>query len=198
MDEIVKQAMVKWPNVPHCYGWLALDARGQWRMRDAAAQAQQLPGEAIRHSALLAFIARNYGCDERGYYYFQNGPQRVYVNLAVTPYILHTDGEGSLVDHIGDTWQRLDALWFSAEGQLIAQSGQKIGKLDDRDLNQCLDYFRLHDRALTEEDWATWLRDQTMPLRFCHGPHDLLVQYLTNASAAQLAEQFGYACTPSP
>lgn len=28
MDDIVKQAMVKWPNVPDCYGWLGLDARG--------------------------------------------------------------------------------------------------------------------------------------------------------------------------
>ncbi len=27
MDEIVRQAMAKWPSVPHCYGWLALDAR---------------------------------------------------------------------------------------------------------------------------------------------------------------------------
>ena len=27
MDDIVKQAMAKWPNVPHCYGWLALAAR---------------------------------------------------------------------------------------------------------------------------------------------------------------------------
>ena len=24
MDEIVKQAMAKWPNVPNCYGWLGL------------------------------------------------------------------------------------------------------------------------------------------------------------------------------
>ncbi|MEO6353290.1 MAG: DUF2946 family protein, partial [Burkholderiaceae bacterium] len=23
MDEIVKQAIAKWPDVPHCYGWLA-------------------------------------------------------------------------------------------------------------------------------------------------------------------------------
>ena len=30
MDDIVKQAMAKWPNVPHCYGWLGLDARGNW------------------------------------------------------------------------------------------------------------------------------------------------------------------------
>ncbi len=25
MDAIVEQAMRKWPNVPHCYGWLGLD-----------------------------------------------------------------------------------------------------------------------------------------------------------------------------
>jgi len=37
MDEIVKQALAKWPNVPHCTGWLLLDRRGQWRMRDDAA-----------------------------------------------------------------------------------------------------------------------------------------------------------------
>ncbi|MFM7971511.1 MAG: DUF2946 family protein, partial [Betaproteobacteria bacterium] len=25
MDDIVKAALKKWPNVPACYGWLALD-----------------------------------------------------------------------------------------------------------------------------------------------------------------------------
>ena len=39
MDDIVRQAMVKWPNVPHCHGWLGLDARGNWYLRDAQAQA---------------------------------------------------------------------------------------------------------------------------------------------------------------
>ena len=28
MDEIVKAALKKWPNVPHCWGWLALAHRG--------------------------------------------------------------------------------------------------------------------------------------------------------------------------
>ena len=40
MDDIVKQAMAKWPNVPHCYGWLGLDARGNWYMRDDPSQAR--------------------------------------------------------------------------------------------------------------------------------------------------------------
>ena len=38
MDDIVKAALVKWPNVPHCHGWLGLDARGQWFMRDDRCQ----------------------------------------------------------------------------------------------------------------------------------------------------------------
>ena len=41
MDEIVKAALKKWPNVPHCYGWLALDARGDWYMRDDRIQARR-------------------------------------------------------------------------------------------------------------------------------------------------------------
>jgi hypothetical protein len=88
MDEIVRQAMAKWPNVPHCYGWLALDRRGQWCMRDEAAQAAGAPGDPIRHAALIAFIARNYACDEGGRWYFQNGPQRVYVALAYAPFVV--------------------------------------------------------------------------------------------------------------
>jgi len=40
MDPMVVQAMQRWPNVPHRYGWLGLDARGNWYMRDDTAQAQ--------------------------------------------------------------------------------------------------------------------------------------------------------------
>ena len=38
MDAIVEAALRKWPNVPHCHGWLALDARGDWYMRDERVQ----------------------------------------------------------------------------------------------------------------------------------------------------------------
>ena len=34
MDDMVLAALKKWPNVPACRGWLGLDARGQWWMRD--------------------------------------------------------------------------------------------------------------------------------------------------------------------
>lgn len=87
MDEQVLRSLIKWPNVPHCFGWLALDRRGQWRMRDEFAQANQLAGSLIQHAALNEFISRNYACDSLGRYFFQNGPQRVFITLDATPWI---------------------------------------------------------------------------------------------------------------
>ena len=91
MDEIVKAALKKWPTVPHCYGWLALDARGQWFMRDDRIQRAgpfpRVKGSVIRHDKLLEFIHRNYECDAQGCWFFQNGPQRVYVELEAAPLV---------------------------------------------------------------------------------------------------------------
>ena len=88
MDEQVLRSLIKWPNVPHCFGWLALDRRGQWRMRDEFAQANQLAGNVIQHTTLNEFISRNYACDSLGRYFFQNGPQRVFITLDATPFIV--------------------------------------------------------------------------------------------------------------
>ncbi|MCB2036849.1 MAG: DUF2946 family protein, partial [Ottowia sp.] len=89
MDDMVLKAMAKWPNVPHCYGWLGLDARGNWWLRDAAAQAAGAfaggaagaKGSRLDHAGLIDFIGRNYGHDDASQWFFQNGPQRVYVEL---------------------------------------------------------------------------------------------------------------------
>lgn len=93
MDDIVKQAMARWPNVPYCYGWLGLDRRGQWRLRNEYAQQNGLSGDPIRLPALVAFIERNYLRDESGAWVFQNGPQRVFVALDYTPWIVRLHGE---------------------------------------------------------------------------------------------------------
>jgi hypothetical protein len=87
MDEQVLRSLIKWPNVPDCYGWLALDRRGQWRMRDEFAQQNGLPGQVIEHLALKECISRNYACDQMGRYFFQNGPQRVFITLNAAPWI---------------------------------------------------------------------------------------------------------------
>ena len=72
MDEEVLRSLIKWPNVPDCFGWLALDRRGQWRIVDEFAQQNQLPGQLIQHAALNEFIARNYASDQLGRFFFQN------------------------------------------------------------------------------------------------------------------------------
>ena len=105
MDDIVRQAMAKWPHVPHCHGWLGLDARGQWYMRDDRAQAAgpfpKSKGSLLRHEKLVEFIHRNYEHDEHGQWYFQNGPQRVYVELECAPYVWRLSPTGEVLSHTG-------------------------------------------------------------------------------------------------
>lgn len=109
MDEIVKAALAKWPNVPHCHGWLGLDARGQWYMRDDRTQAAgpfpRSKGSLLRHDKLVAFIHRNYLPDEHGQWFFQNGPQRVYVELECTPYVWRLQPDGTVLAHTGEPVQ---------------------------------------------------------------------------------------------
>jgi hypothetical protein len=109
MDDLVKQAMAKWPNVPDCYGWLGLDERGHWYLRDDAAQAAGAfqsgapgaKGSLLKHDKLIEFIHRNYAPDAQGAWYFQNGPQRVYVELAVTPLVWRLADDFQLMAQTG-------------------------------------------------------------------------------------------------
>jgi hypothetical protein len=109
MDDIVRQAMVKWPDVPDCYGWLGLDKRGQWWMRDDRVQAlgafqsgqPGAKGSLLQHEKLINFIQRNYEADATGCWYFQNGPQKVYVELEATPHIWRIENDFSMVDLSG-------------------------------------------------------------------------------------------------
>lgn len=123
MDEIVRQAMQKWPKVPACFGWLGLDARGNWYMRDEKAQhagtfasgAAGAKGSLLRHEKLIAFIERNYACDEQGRWYFQNGPQRVFVELEATPWICRMAEDFSVTSHTG--------ISLTPESALLDESG---------------------------------------------------------------------------
>jgi hypothetical protein len=157
MDDIVKQAMAKWPNVPHCYGWLALDARGAWRMRDEAAQHANAPGDKLTNMALVGFINRNYVADERGRWYFQNGPQRVYVNLEATPFIAHTDPAQGLVLHTGQALGEVEAVFLTDAGRIVLRAGAVIAQVDDRDVAQLLQAFQLDDGPASDEAVMAWL-----------------------------------------
>ena len=97
MDESVRLAIAKWPNVPSCCGWLRLSRRGEWRV----------PEGAIRHAGLRAFISRNYMAEPDGRWYFQNGPQQVFVSLDYTPTILHLASPDRLKTHTGRSVETL-------------------------------------------------------------------------------------------
>ena len=122
MDQSVLRSMAKWPDVPDVYGWLSLDRRGHWLLQ----------GERIGNRALREFISRNYQPDARGCWYFQNGPQRVFVRLAYAPLVAHFEGE-SMFDHCGRPFEPSQA-YLDDEGSVLMQGTHGVALLDDRDL----------------------------------------------------------------
>ena len=164
MDEAVLQSLVKWPAVPTCFGWLALDRRGAWRMRDDYAQTHRLPGDPIKNSALNAFISRNYASDTQGRYFFQNGPQRVFVDLDAAPWVVRMmptndldcpwemrtqcDGtlnpSGALLDEAGHIYIEGSLIETVFESNVLAQSTTKANYVATRRHSIAL----LHDHDL--------------------------------------------------
>ena len=124
MEDIVKAALLKWPNVPHCYHWLALDARGNWFMRDDRIQAAgpfpQVKGSRIEHVKLREFIERNYAVDATGQWFFQNGPQCVFVELEAAPWVwrLSSAAAPTLTSHTGLPAQ-VRSAWLDESGRLF-------------------------------------------------------------------------------
>ena len=145
MDEIVKAAMAKWPNVPDCVGWLGLDARGDWWMRDDRVQAQgpfsgegasqRSKGVRLQHDKLLAFIGRNYGHDEHGCWFFQNGPQRVFVELELAPWVWRLSAAGELVSHTGIPAENIGCCLDEA-GHLYVNTDLGLGVVHSQDMWQ--------------------------------------------------------------
>jgi len=167
MDNSVKLALAKWPNVPSCTGWLALDRRGNWRMRDEAAQHAGSPGTPIRHTALLGFINRNYGADATGRWYFQNGPQRVFVELAYTPWVvrLHLEqGKLQLRDQSDAEFLPVAGWLDNAGAVLFSDAAGRVALLHDHDLDLFSEHASLNDEVPADGplgllEWRTghWL-----------------------------------------
>jgi hypothetical protein len=177
MDEQVLRSLIKWPNVPHCFGWLALDRRGQWRMRDEYAQANKLPGNTIQHVALNEFISRNYAHDSLGRYFFQNGPQRVFITLDATPWIARIiPGEngpqlltqcgtkikphGALSDEKGNiyiTGLFLQSLPDHADSNIFTQTESlSVALLHDHDLDLFSDQSKVEEDACSFRGSWQW------------------------------------------
>ncbi len=142
MDDAVKAALAKWPNVPHCYGWLALDARGDWFMRDDRVQAAgpfpSARGSRVLHDKLVGFIERNYASDAHGCWFFQNGPQRVYVELEAAPMVWRVDDAGQLTSHHGVATSAQDCF-VDEHGRLFIDTALGLGLVHTMDMHRAAD-----------------------------------------------------------
>jgi len=198
MDDIVKAALIKWPDVPHCYGWLALDARGQWRMRDARCQALGLAGEVIRHPALIGFINRNYLHDANGCWYFQNGPQRVYVELESAPYIARTTPAGLML-HTGLAFDQPEVAFLNPSGELFFAKGEVLAQLDDRDLAELLPNFYVGNTPVSDERFIAYLSQSSIqdPLVLRLTPTAAKAITVQIADTASLMSRYGYCQQPA-
>lgn len=180
MDDIVKAALRKWPNVPDCRGWLGLDARGDWYMRDAQVQAggpfPQSRGSRILHDKLRAFIWRNYEADASGAWFFQNGPQRVYVELEAAPWVwrlmpqaAHEGvGESVSVRTPLDGSLPVRETWLDESGRLFLLTPRGLGLVHSLDMALAAD-------ALEQGRWPL---PQELPF-------------------AQMPQRFGYRLSPA-
>jgi hypothetical protein len=153
MDDVVRAAMARWPDVPETFGWLALDARGRWRVKGSG---------AITHPGVVEFIGRNYAHDARGRWFFQNGPQRVYVRLDCTPWVLRREPSGALCTHTGTVVDRVTHAWLTDDAMLLLGFDAPgiepgVACVDDRDLPAWLDALRdAEGRPFDEATLARW------------------------------------------
>ena len=203
MDEQVLRSLVKWPNVPDCYGWLALDRRGQWRMRDEFTQQHHLPGQVIVHQALKEFISRNYARDYQGRYFFQNGPQRVFITLDATPWVVRIipndqdiqlltqcqnslEPTAALSDENGNIYiigKVTQTIYEDRDrGKFSIQESESIALLHDHDLDLFSELASLREEACSFGGSWNW-RGKQLPLDPIH--------------SSELANRFHYVAKPS-
>ena len=181
MDEIVKAALAKWPNVPNCYGWLGLDARGNWYLRDDRAQAAgpfaggpaTSKGALLKHDKLIAFIERNYESDEAGRWFFQNGPQRVYVELEATPWIWRVAADFSVTSHTGMA-ARVQRCLVDDEGRLYLDTTGGFGLVHTSDMVHAADAV---ERGLWKPQEVP---ARELPVRYAYAPSPAQKQATTS------------------
>ena len=195
MDEIVKQAIAKWPNVPSVYGWLGLDRRGAWLIK----------GGRISNPLIADFISRNYGHDAAGRWFFQNGPQRVFVALDYTPLVYRVGWDPApgaplrIEAHTGRVATRVDGAWIDEAGVVLIATEHGPGMIDDRDLERllpCLTDER--GTALTEDALAAAIErlqdGGTASLRLHHRADTVPVLAI---AARDVPARFGFVQRPA-
>jgi len=194
MDEIVLRSMLKWPNVPAVYGWLRLDRRGQWWIKSGLIKTVAGRFERIANPALADFIGRNYAADAEGRWYFQNGPQRVFVARDYTPWVYRLDDAGgAFLAHTGAAPRAPEAAFLDDAGALLLETEMGIGVLLDRDLPAVLERLA-DDRGLAVERRLEEVAQGGEARLMLHG-RTLAVGFIR---AGDVPRRFGFTARPAP
>jgi hypothetical protein len=167
MDDWVERALQRWPNVPALFDWLGLDRRGRWLIQ----------GEPISHPRIVTTINRNYAGDAHGRWYFQNGPQRGYMQLESTPLILRVaENQASLVTHTGLAVEQVRDCYLDEEGAIVLLTEHGAGEVYGADLGWMLERLTRDNRAIDDDTLAAALEapsgfdtDITLSIGAFHG-----------------------------
>jgi hypothetical protein len=190
MDASVIASIAHWPNVPHVYGWLSLDRRGRWRLQDSP----------IANPHITDFIGRNYGCDgeknRSAAWFFQNGPQRVYVRLDYTPWVLRIGEDQMLITHTGAPVSAMHEALLDENGNLLITFEGSVGVIEDRDLPALLDCICDASGRTADEAALTQLMDGSncgLSLAW-HG----VKLPLSPIRSSEVALRYGFIADPQP
>ena len=150
----------------HISGWslalLALASCSPTAEQQAEGPFPAAKGSMLRHDKLIDFIQRNYEHDEAGQWFFQNGPQRVYVELEAAPWVWRVAEDFSVSSHAG-TPTTIDACLLDDAGRVYLATPLGLGLVHTQDVGLAAD-------AIEQGRWPTPEEVQAidLPLRFGH------------------------------
>lgn len=97
-------------------------------------------GSRLVHEGLIAFIGRNYASDATGRWYFQNGPQRVFVELACSPWVWRIEPSGTVTSHNGQRPNQFLETLVDELGRLYLFTELGLGVVHSQDMDQAADH----------------------------------------------------------
>jgi hypothetical protein len=142
-----------WPSGPMCQtvmvGWawmnvgIGTSEMTQHKREATFKVAYLVPrGLLLQHEKLIEFIHRNYAADSMGAWFFQNGPQRVYVELAATPFVWRLSSDFKLTAQTGAETQA-HICYTDESGRVYFQTAMGFGLLHTLDVAKAAEGLEL-------------------------------------------------------
>ncbi len=185
MDASVINAMQRWPDVPAVYGYIGVNRRGEFLLK----------GHVVSHARTRQFINRNYSLDAQGRAYFQNGPQRAYADLEVTPWIYRLMDDGSLLTHTEQPATTLTEAWLTRDGDVLLVTEHGPGLLHAQDMDALATHLCTDDAGSVDDALAALLAGDAARVTVALAPGTTPLRLLDSDN---MAERFAIERHPEP